>query len=91
MDVGQLRVDPVIDGSFRLRPTELYAGTSEADWSPHAGLTDADGMVTVATGGFLIRTGAHVVLVDLGVGPAATDPARPPTSSATTCCLASPS
>ena len=68
--VGEIRVDPVLDGSYRLKPTELFAGTEEQQWAPHHDLLDGDGLLRFATGGFLVRVGDRVVLVDLGVGPA---------------------
>jgi glyoxylase-like metal-dependent hydrolase (beta-lactamase superfamily II) len=49
-------------------------GGSDEDWSPHRQFLDADGMLELAVGGFLLRGGPlgdRVVLVDAGVGPRA--------------------
>ena len=78
MRVGDLDILPVHDGIARFVPTEAYRngrddrpagkGTAEEDWAPHRGLLGADGQLEMALGGFLIRTGAHTVLIDAGVG-----------------------
>jgi glyoxylase-like metal-dependent hydrolase (beta-lactamase superfamily II) len=81
VNVGDIRVDSVLDGAARVPPTLAYGaplgnlngkGTDEADWSPHRGLLDAEGMVELALGAFLLRggpLGERVVLVDAGCGP----------------------
>ena len=68
MDVGDLRIEPVHDGSARIPPSAGYTGTSAEDWAPHRRFLDADGNLELALGGFLIRTGDRVVLVDAGLG-----------------------
>jgi glyoxylase-like metal-dependent hydrolase (beta-lactamase superfamily II) len=68
MMVGEIEILPVHDGSARLRPTMAFTGTTEADWAPHRGLLDEDGMLELALGGFLVRSGERVAIVDAGVG-----------------------
>jgi glyoxylase-like metal-dependent hydrolase (beta-lactamase superfamily II) len=77
MHVGNISIEPVIDGVVRLPPTDAYRGmgaaagargTDDADWAPHRGLLAEDGMLEMALGGFLVRTGDRVALVDTGVG-----------------------
>lgn len=68
MDVGDVRIDPVHDGSAVLPPSGAFAGRSEQDWAPHREFLDADGNLELALGGFLIRAGDRVVLVDAGIG-----------------------
>lgn len=69
MRVGELQVDPIIDGIGRFSPTEAFAGTGESDWAAHRDLLNPDGTVDLAYGGFLIRgAGDHIILVDAGVG-----------------------
>jgi glyoxylase-like metal-dependent hydrolase (beta-lactamase superfamily II) len=68
MKVGDIEILPVIDGSARLQPTIAFTGTTDADWEPHRGLLDEDGMLELAMGGFLIRSADRVVIVDAGVG-----------------------
>ncbi|MHB8575075.1 MAG: MBL fold metallo-hydrolase [Dehalococcoidia bacterium] len=71
MQVGAYEILPVMDGEGRFQPMAAYAGTTEADWAPHRNLLDADGMLPLAIGGFLIRGGPEerLVLVDVGIGP----------------------
>lgn len=69
MDIGELRVDPVVDGAGRFVPTKSYRGTTVDQWRGHEDLLDADGRLSFAIGGFLIRGLGHTTLVDLGGGP----------------------
>ena len=77
MDVGEIRVDAVIDGIARAVPSEAYRwgvgtgsgrGLDDADWEPHRQFLADDGMLEMALGGFLVRTGDRIVLVDAGIG-----------------------
>ncbi|MFN8020171.1 MAG: MBL fold metallo-hydrolase [Acidimicrobiales bacterium] len=62
--VGDLVVQPLYDGVARLGPS-MFIG---ADFTGHEHLLNADGVIEVPVGGFLVRTGDRVVLVDAGVG-----------------------
>lgn len=71
MKVGDLEVLPVFDGygyeiarEVLLRPE----GGREDPWARHAGHLDPQGRLEFTLGGFLVRTGDRVVLVDAGVG-----------------------
>jgi len=68
MRVGEIDIAPLHDGTAYFRPTEAFVGTTDEQWEPHRALLTADGMVELELGGFLVRTGDHVVLVDTGVG-----------------------
>ena len=77
MQVGEIRVDAVIDGIARAVPSEAYRwgvgegsgrGLDDADWEPHRQFLADDGMLEMAMGGFLVRTGERIVLVDAGIG-----------------------
>ena len=68
MELGDFRIDPVIDGEGRFKPTLSFAGTSEQDWAPHADLLDERGRLPFVMGGFLVRGGGRTSLVDLGLG-----------------------
>ena len=68
MDVGELRIEPVHDGAAVLPASAAYTGAREEDWAAHRQFLDADGNLELALGGFLVRTGERVVLVDAGVG-----------------------
>lgn len=72
MRVGQLDIIGIEDGIARVPATAAFAegkGGADADWEPHRALLAEDGMLDMALGGFLIRTGDRVVLVDAGLGP----------------------
>ncbi|HLI53148.1 MAG TPA: MBL fold metallo-hydrolase [Acidimicrobiales bacterium] len=66
--VGDARVDPVIDGAGRFEATKSFRGTTPEQWALHRDLLDEDGLLSFAMGGFLVRSGARVILVDLGLG-----------------------
>lgn len=69
ISVGEISVTPVVDTVVRRVPTEAYDAMSEADWSPHAALLDDQGMLHLTLGGYVVRTGDRLVLVDAGIGP----------------------
>jgi glyoxylase-like metal-dependent hydrolase (beta-lactamase superfamily II) len=79
VQVGDLHILPVHDGTFKVKATDAYRtgqpdapangkGEREADWTPHQGLLDDEGMLEIALGAFLIGTSDRVVLVDTGLG-----------------------
>lgn len=68
MNIGELRVDPIYDGTMQA-PVTAFRGTTEEQWAPHRQFLDANGMLEFALGGFLIRMpGERLVLVDAGIG-----------------------
>src|SRR5438477_5809725 len=78
MTIGDLDVWPVFDGLAREDPTALYRvshgeasakGFAADDWLPHRDLLNASGQIEHAYGGFLVRSGDRLVLIDAGVGP----------------------
>src|SRR3954451_13043127 len=78
MRVGELEIVAVHDGVVRIEPSEAYRlgdvepngrGGTDSDWAPHRAFLAADGKLEMALGGFLVRTGDRVVLVDTGLGP----------------------
>ena len=69
MQLGDFRVDHIIDGSARFKPTLSFAGSTDEQWETHRYLLDADGLLPFTMGGFLIRGRDRVVLVDAGLGP----------------------
>jgi glyoxylase-like metal-dependent hydrolase (beta-lactamase superfamily II) len=82
MQVGEIQVHPVHDGTFKVKATDAYRtgqpdapangkGEADEDWAPHLGLLDSDGRVEMALGAFLIRSARsadRVTLVDTGLG-----------------------
>lgn len=69
MKVGELEILPVEDGVARLAATEAFVGTTDEEWAPHRRFLADDGTLELALGGFLVRSGERVVLVDAGLGP----------------------
>jgi glyoxylase-like metal-dependent hydrolase (beta-lactamase superfamily II) len=67
--VGDIEILPVLDGTGREVAAEVLSRPGVADaWACHAEHVDADGVLTLPLGGFLVRTGERVVVVDAGVG-----------------------
>ena len=68
MKVGAIDIVPIDDGVARMAPTAAYAGTTDDQWSMHRQFLADDGQIELQLGGFLLRIGDRVVLVDAGVG-----------------------
>lgn len=69
MKVGDIEVLPVLDGTGREVAAEVLTRPGVDDpWACHPGCVDDDGVLRLPLGGFLVRTGDRVVLVDAGVG-----------------------
>jgi glyoxylase-like metal-dependent hydrolase (beta-lactamase superfamily II) len=70
MRVGALEIHPVPDGWARMPAAELlrFTGGRDDPWLPHEGFINPDGSIDLSLGGFLIRTGDRVVLIDAGAG-----------------------
>jgi glyoxylase-like metal-dependent hydrolase (beta-lactamase superfamily II) len=66
--VGALRIDPVFDASQLVEPSVLWDKV-EDDWLPHREHLTESGKLPLDFGGFLVRGGDAVVLVDTGYGP----------------------
>jgi glyoxylase-like metal-dependent hydrolase (beta-lactamase superfamily II) len=69
MKVGDIEILPVMDGSAHVPPTLAFVGTTDDDWAPHRGLLGEDGLLEMALGGFLVRSGDRVAIIDAGIGP----------------------
>ncbi|MGY1770893.1 MBL fold metallo-hydrolase [Blastococcus sp. SYSU D00813] len=70
MQVGDIRVDAVSDGTFVARP-RYFGSAVPATAAPE--LFSRDGAAWLPIGCFVVRTGGRVVLVDAGLGPEAQD------------------
>jgi glyoxylase-like metal-dependent hydrolase (beta-lactamase superfamily II) len=68
MQVGAVTIDGVSDGSLQVPPTALFNKTDQ-DWLQHSQFLDENGMLPIEMGGFLVRSGERLVLVDTGIGP----------------------
>ncbi|MGH9036394.1 MAG: MBL fold metallo-hydrolase [Acidimicrobiia bacterium] len=75
MKVGGLEIVPLLDGAARLPADQLlrFTGPRDDPWGPHQGFLGPDGSLELTLGGFLVRTGGRVVLIDTGVGRIETD------------------
>jgi len=70
MQIGDIRVDALIDGEVAVPKDGLYPGVGEAEWEPyksHLCCITGDQINTV--GSFLIRHGDRLILHDAGGGP----------------------
>jgi glyoxylase-like metal-dependent hydrolase (beta-lactamase superfamily II) len=69
--IGSIEILPVRDGLGRETATDVLTrpGMSPSEaWACHGDQLDGDGGLHLPLGGFLVRTGDRVVLVDAGVG-----------------------
>jgi glyoxylase-like metal-dependent hydrolase (beta-lactamase superfamily II) len=67
--VGSLQVLPVFDGTARLNASMFTTPDDEsADWGDYADALDDAGEFVVPVGGYLVRTGGRIVLLDAGIG-----------------------
>ncbi len=66
--VGELVVQPILDGIAVLDPSMFTKDHEPADWTGHEHLLDNNGRLTIPVGAFVVRTGDDVVLLDAGVG-----------------------
>jgi glyoxylase-like metal-dependent hydrolase (beta-lactamase superfamily II) len=70
MRVGALEILPVPDGWARMQADDLlrFTGGRDDGWLPHRQFLTEDGSIELSLGGFLVRTGDRVVVVDAGAG-----------------------
>src|SRR5204863_240304 len=70
MKVGNYEILPVLDGEMKAPGAAIYPKSEPDDWQRHGALLDAEGRLTLALGGFLVRDagGGRVILVDCGLG-----------------------
>ena len=80
MRIGAYEILPVLDGELKPPSAAIYPKSVPDDWKRHEALTDAEGRLTLALGGFLIRSGGgdRVILVDAGLGDFEMGPGRKP-------------
>jgi glyoxylase-like metal-dependent hydrolase (beta-lactamase superfamily II) len=71
VQVGDVDILSIHDGAAYLERKLVYEAMPDEAWEPHRQfLTDDGARIELALGGFLIRTGEHLVLVDAGVANA---------------------
>jgi glyoxylase-like metal-dependent hydrolase (beta-lactamase superfamily II) len=69
MKIGDLVTEPIYDGVMRAPAPAFFGGTTGEQWAPHQRFLEPDGNIRFDLGGFLVRAGDQVVLVDAGIGP----------------------
>jgi glyoxylase-like metal-dependent hydrolase (beta-lactamase superfamily II) len=67
--LGATSVTYLPDGFGVFDRAVSFPASEPGDWARHADCLDADGRLVMSFGAFLIRTGAHRIMVDLGMGP----------------------
>jgi glyoxylase-like metal-dependent hydrolase (beta-lactamase superfamily II) len=72
MEVGAFSIEGISDGSFAVPPTFLFNKTDQ-DWQQHSRFLDGDGMLPIEMGGFLMRGGDRLAVIDTGIGPHASE------------------
>ena len=68
MRVGDLEILPVLDGVARFPISDPFLNMPEEAWAPHRQFLTSNDEVELALGGFVVRSGERVVLIDTGVG-----------------------
>jgi glyoxylase-like metal-dependent hydrolase (beta-lactamase superfamily II) len=69
MRIGDIEIQSVLDGTAQIPVKVAFEAMPDEAWQPHRRfLTDDGRHIEMALGGFLIRTGDRLVLVDAGVG-----------------------
>jgi len=68
MRVGDIEILPVLDGVARFPISDPFLGMPEEAWLPHRQFLTSNEEVELALGGFVVRDGDRVILIDTGVG-----------------------
>lgn len=80
LTVGEIEVLPVIDGMIlsQLPASKALPDPASQAWRDQHGMFRPDGLIESTVGGFLVRTGDRLVLVDAGAGQAVPGGYSPP-------------
>jgi glyoxylase-like metal-dependent hydrolase (beta-lactamase superfamily II) len=68
MRVGDIEISPVLDGTSQMPIRVAYENMPEDAWAPHRNFLTSEGNVQIDLGGFLVRSGDRLVLIDTGIG-----------------------
>ncbi len=79
VQLGELVISYVPDGSVQLTPRGWLPDTTDDDWLEHADHLDETGNLVGSIGGLLIQRGDRALLIDAGFGPysAPAEPGNP--------------
>ena len=69
LDLGDVTVTFLPDGVHHVEAPKHYPDAPEGVWAEHPEVIDDEGLLVMSVGGFLVQTGTHNILVDLGFGP----------------------
>ena len=67
--VGDYKITYLNDGGGYITPTAMFPASTDDGWSNYKRLMNDEGRLVVSIGGFLIETGDHKIVMDLGFGP----------------------
>jgi glyoxylase-like metal-dependent hydrolase (beta-lactamase superfamily II) len=67
--IGPLRVSYVPDGAVKMEPQFLFPDTTVDDWAANSHYLDADGWLTISSGGLLVERDDRAILLESGFGP----------------------
>jgi glyoxylase-like metal-dependent hydrolase (beta-lactamase superfamily II) len=70
MKIGNLEIIPVFDGQMLFREPPGFPPKDSPEFEPHRDYITDDGRYYADLGGFLVKTGDRLVLLDAGLGPA---------------------
>src|SRR6478735_8349836 len=73
LDLGDVTIAFLPDGVHHVEASKHYPDAPEGVWDEHPEVINDDGLLVMSVGGFLVQTGTHNVLVDLGFGPDSLD------------------
>ena len=72
MRIGDLQIDPLIDGELAIPAATFYPPVTDEDWHPYREMLEpvfGESTHLCTLGGFLIRHGKRLIVVDTGIGP----------------------
>ena len=81
LNVGSITIIPLSDGTGSASPAEMMPSVPAERWDAVAEYLDADGMLQINFGSFLIREDETWTLVDTGFGTGPTVGAAPSSTS----------
>ena len=80
MRIGDIEILPILDGRIlgRLQSTKPLPDEGSSVWRQQHGMFRSGGLIESTVGGFLVRSGDRITLVDAGLGPASPSGYTPP-------------
>lgn len=80
MKIGDIEILPILDGRIigRLQSTKPLPAEDSSVWRQQHGMFLSGGLIESTVGGFLVRSGDRLALVDAGLGPAPPGGYSPP-------------